>query len=88
MNKYSNQYLCMKTTIDLPDELAIQAKKAAVERRTTLRDLVVRGLRHVLSESEELGGEEPIDQLRKLDNDVWHEIDPDRYVRDQRSGWQ
>ena len=78
----------MKTTIDLPDELAVQAKKAAVERRTTLRDLVVRGLRHILSESEELDAVEPIDQLRRIENDVWRGIDPDTYVRDQRSGWQ
>ena len=78
----------MRTTIDLPDELAIQAKKAAAERRTTLRDLVVRGLRHILSESEELDAVEPIDQLRRIENDVWQGIDPDTYVRDQRSGWQ
>ncbi len=38
----------MKTTIDLPDDLLIEAKKRAAERRTTLRELVTRGLRHEL----------------------------------------
>ena len=40
----------MKTTIDLPDELLIAAKKHAAEHRTTLRSLVTRGLLHELEE--------------------------------------
>ena len=43
---------CMKTTIDLPDDLLIAAKKLAAERRTTIRSLVERGLRKELGESE------------------------------------
>ena len=39
----------MKTTIDLPDELLIDAKKRAAESRTTLRELVARGLRRELA---------------------------------------
>lgn len=39
----------MKTTIDLPDELLIAAKKRAAELRCTLRVLIERGLRHELS---------------------------------------
>jgi len=39
----------MKTTIDLPDELLIAAKKRAAELRCTLRTLIERGLRHELS---------------------------------------
>lgn len=35
----------MKTTIDIPDDLARQAKDVAREGRVTLRDLVVAGLR-------------------------------------------
>ena len=38
----------MKTTIDLPDELMIAAKKRAAELRCSLRTLVERGLRHQL----------------------------------------
>lgn len=39
----------MKTTIDFPDELLHRAKVAAAQRRTTLRELVVRGLESVTS---------------------------------------
>ncbi len=39
----------MKTTIDFPDELLYRAKVVAAERRTTLRELVVKGLEAVTS---------------------------------------
>lgn len=39
----------MKTTVELPDELVIEVKKAAAERHTTIRDLVERGLRRELA---------------------------------------
>jgi hypothetical protein len=39
----------MKTTVDLPDDLVIEVKKAAAERRTTIRELVERGLRRELA---------------------------------------
>ena len=42
----------MKTTVDLPDDLLIAAKKLAAEKRTTIRSLVERGLRKELGESE------------------------------------
>ncbi|MCC7537016.1 MAG: hypothetical protein IT379_12420 [Deltaproteobacteria bacterium] len=35
----------MKTTIDLPEELLVRAKKRAAELRVPLRQLVVEGLR-------------------------------------------
>ena len=35
----------MKTTIDIPDELFVAAKKRAAEERRPLRDLVATGLR-------------------------------------------
>ena len=38
----------MKTTLELPDELLIEAKKAAAEQRRPLRALVEEGLRLVL----------------------------------------
>ena len=41
-------YLCMKTTIDIPDDLLIRAKKRAVELRRPLRELVIEGLREQL----------------------------------------
>ncbi len=39
----------MKTTVDLPDELLVAAKKRAAETRTPLRVLLARGLRRELS---------------------------------------
>ena len=41
----------MKTTVDLPDELVIEAKKLAAESRTTLRSLIERGLRKELTDT-------------------------------------
>ena len=38
----------VKTTIELPEELIIAAKRQAAERRTTLHTLVERGLRNEL----------------------------------------
>jgi hypothetical protein len=42
----------MKTTIEIPDPLVQKAKVFAAERRTTLRELVLQGLEHVLSEKQ------------------------------------
>ncbi len=41
----------MRTTLDLPDDLMKRAKIAAVERGSTLRDVVADGLRKTLMES-------------------------------------
>ena len=41
---------CMKTTVEIPDDLLVEAKKHAAEHRTTIRALIERGLRR------ELGG--------------------------------
>ena len=42
----------VKTTIELPDAIVHQAKVIAAERRTTLRELVLQGLEHVLAEKQ------------------------------------
>lgn len=47
----------MKTTIELPDELFVAAKKRAAELRCSLRALIERGLRRELSDEQNaLGG--------------------------------
>lgn len=48
-HKYGNMYSCMKTTIELPDELFVAAKQTAARDRTTLRAMVERGLRSQLA---------------------------------------
>lgn len=44
----------MKTTLDLPDDLLIEAKAVAARRRTTLKDMVAHALRREISPSDEL----------------------------------
>ena len=46
MIKYGCPYL--KTTIELPDDLAKKAKAFAARRNTTLRAIIEQGIRHVL----------------------------------------
>lgn len=41
--------LNMKTTVEIEDRLLRQAKRAAIDRNTTLRDLIARGLRRELA---------------------------------------
>jgi hypothetical protein len=41
----------MKTTIDIPDNLLLAAKREALESGRTLRELVTLGLRHELAAS-------------------------------------
>ena len=43
----------MKTTIDMPEDVLHRAKVAAAQRRTTLRELVLKGLDQVLGGKEE-----------------------------------
>lgn len=45
--------LCMKTTVDVPDDLLIQAKKRAAELRQPLRALIADGLRLRLAQVKE-----------------------------------
>lgn len=40
----------MKTTVEIPDTLMKEARKLASKQRTTLRVLIVEGLRRVLTE--------------------------------------
>lgn len=50
----------MKTTIDLPDDILRRAKIVAVQRKTTLKDLVIQGLEHATRHPRE-----DADQMRK-----------------------
>lgn len=50
-HRYGKMAFHMKTTIELPDDLFIAAKKRAAETRTTLREIFERGLRRELGEA-------------------------------------
>ena len=56
----------MKTTIDLPDELLQRAEATAAQGKTTVKDLLIRGLNHAIdstAESEELNRGERAERL-------------------------
>ncbi len=56
----------MKTTIDHPEEILHRAKIVAAQRRTTLKELVLSGLDHVLGIStQHQGREDALTRLRK-----------------------
>jgi len=76
----------MRTTIDIDDDLAIRAKKEAVERRATLRELVEEGLRLVLDQKPG-AVRDPMDRLAGLGREIWDGVNPDEYVRGSRRGW-
>ena len=42
----------MKTTLELPDDLLIEAKAVAARRRTTLKEMVTRSLRREIGQSD------------------------------------
>ncbi len=48
----------MKTTIDFPEELLHRAKIVAAQRKTTLKELVLKGLAYAI-EHPELSGDDP-----------------------------
>lgn len=49
----------MKTTLDLPDDLLINAKTIAAQRRTTLKAIVEKALRRELTPASETGNPDP-----------------------------
>lgn len=42
----------MRTTIDLPDSLVERTKISAAKQKTSMKDLVIRGLETILAEEE------------------------------------
>jgi len=49
----------MKTTLELPDDLFLEAKAAAVRRRTTFRAIVEKALRRELAPAAEITNPDP-----------------------------
>jgi hypothetical protein len=77
----------MKTTVDLPKELVLEAKKAALARNLTLKTLVERGLlREIQNPSPP--SLTPLQALRELNPSVWSGITADAYVEELRKEWR
>ncbi len=77
----------MKTTVDLPDDLVFQGKKAALERGTTLKCLIEKGLyREIYTPTNEVFG--AIKNLKELDASIWKAVDADQFVKEQRENWE
>jgi hypothetical protein len=76
----------VKTTIDLPEELVLQAKTAALLRKTTLRNLVLRGLEREIQHPSP-AKETPLRALLSLEADLWTGTSADAYVETLRRDW-
>ncbi|HEY8903383.1 MAG TPA: hypothetical protein VIM48_06730 [Chthoniobacterales bacterium] len=77
----------MKTTVELPDDLMVAAKKLAIERRTTLRALVEQGLRRELAMPAKPTSH-PLERIASLNAEIWRGVDADRYVASERADWE
>jgi plasmid stability protein len=55
----------MRTTIDLPESLVERTKISAAKHKTSMKDLVIRGLENILSEEEaDSSPESALERLR------------------------
>jgi hypothetical protein len=44
--------LCMKTTVEIPDKLLARAKRYAVEKRLSLKEVIMLGLKMILEKKQ------------------------------------
>lgn len=59
------QMCLMRTTIDLPDSLVERTKISAAKHKTSMKDLVIRGLETILAEEEAASSpESALERLR------------------------
>jgi hypothetical protein len=77
----------MKTTVDLPESLLKQAKRKALQNNTSLRALMIAGLKKELASPMKTVSN-PIEQIRNAAKELWRGIKADRYVRELRKNWK
>jgi hypothetical protein len=77
----------MKTTVDVPASLLKQAKHKALQNNTSLRALMISGLKKELA-SPMTTASDPIEQIRNAGKQVWRGIKADRYVDGLRKNWK
>jgi hypothetical protein len=76
-----------KTTIELPENLILQAKRTALDRGITLRDLVESGLTREIRDPSPVRSS-PLAQLQSLPADIWQGMSADAYVEKLRQDWE
>lgn len=76
----------MKTTVELPDSLLKKAKRVALERNQTLKDLMISALER---EVKRVRNVELLDWVKGIRNEFkgagWKNAD--QYVKEPRKGW-
>ena len=76
----------MKTTVELPDSLVKDAKRIALERGQTFKDVMISALEKEVRRVEK---SELLDWVRDIQNEFknsgWKKAD--QYVAEQRDGW-
>jgi hypothetical protein len=77
----------MKTTVDLPESLLKQAKHKALQNNTSLRALMISGLKKELASSMKVVSD-PIEQIRNAGKKLWRGVKADRYVHELRKNWK
>jgi hypothetical protein len=77
----------MKATVDLPESLLKQAKRKALQNNTSLRALMISGLKKELASAMKAVSD-PIEQIRNAAKEQWRGIKADRYVRELRKNWK
>jgi len=76
----------MKTTIELPDPLVKEAKRIALERGQTLKDVMISALEFEVKRVEKNELLNWVQGLQKEFKDTgWKNAD--QYVAEQRNGW-
>jgi hypothetical protein len=77
----------MKTTVDLPESLLSLAKHKASQNNTSLRALIISGLKKELASPMKTVSD-PIEQIRNAGKELWCGVKADRYVRELRKKWK
>jgi hypothetical protein len=77
----------MKTTVDLPESLLRRAKHKALQNNTSLRALMISGLKKELASPMKTVGD-PIEQIQNAGKELWRGVRADRYVRELRKNWK
>jgi hypothetical protein len=60
------EYGIMKTTLEIPDEIYLEAKSIAGLKRKKMKDLVTRGLQLVLEEEKKAASPSPLEVMKHI----------------------